>query len=181
MNVVIFGLYAFLFWTIRSQNEKASQLLAEAHQSAKKNEALSAVKASLWENKGFLSQIDSFFVGQDGVVPFISTLETLGTSSAVKLDIGSVSEDTSKKNSDTFSESLTLKLALSGSWDNIFYFLSRLQNLPYRIEITNATIGLQGAADSIKFTTASSTSMTRVKASGEEWKATFDIRVLKLK
>ena len=88
LNVAIFSVYGFLFWKIQNQNEKAAQLLVEADANVKKNEALSAIKISLSENKDFLSQIDSFFIGKEGVVPFITTLETLGKESAIKLDIG---------------------------------------------------------------------------------------------
>ncbi len=177
LNVVMYGVYGFLIWDINTKNQAASELMVQAGANMKKDEALRAIKLSLSENKDFLSQIDSFFVAPDGVVAFITILESLGKDSNVKLDIGAVAIESDKQDPHPFSENLTLKLSMSGSWQNISYFLSKLQNLPYRVGITSATVTLEGAADSTKFTATS----TRVQANGEVWKGTFDIKVLKLK
>lgn len=176
LNVVIFVVYGFLYYDIGSQNKKASVLLGQVNSDMQKNDTLRAIKVSLNQNKDFISQIDSFFIAPDGVVNFISLLESLGKKAGVKLSIGSVSV-VPEGGAKDFKENLSLRLDMSGSWENIYYFLSLLQNQPYRIMFDNASVSLEGAADAIKFTDKGT---ARVRGQNEVWKGAFSIRVLKL-
>ncbi len=178
MNVVVFGVYTFLFLDIKAKNEKVYDLLSEADRDIKKDETLRAVKYSLSENKNFISQIDSFFVPQDGVVSFIDTLERLELNSGIDLGISYVSVETNTKNKNDFKEVLNLRLDGEGSWQNLFHFLSLLENLPYRIEFNSVSFVLSGASDSILF---SGSDGLRVRAPSEFWKGSFEVLVYKLK
>lgn len=176
LNVVIIFVYGFLYYDIGSQNKKASELLGQVNSDMQKNDTLRAIKISLNQNKDFISQVDSFFIAPDGVVNFISLLEGLGKASGVKLSIGSVSV-VPEGGAKDFKEDLSLRLDMSGSWEQIYYFLSLLQNQPYRIMFDTASIGLEGAVDAIKFTDKGT---VRVRGQNEVWKGAFSIRVLKL-
>ncbi len=177
LNVVIFGVYGFLFWDIRAKNIQVYELISEADRDIKKDETLRAIKLSLNNNQDFISQIDQFFVPRDGVVSFIDLLEKLGHDSGVELTIGSVSVESETKNNNDFKEILRLKLGSEGSWQSVFYFMSLVENLPYRIEFENASLVLAGASDSILF----SGNGSRVRTSDEIWEGSFEVLVYKLR
>ncbi len=178
INVIVFGLYAFLFWKVIDRSQTTATLMAEETADRQKNDALQAIKQSLNENKDFISQIDSFFVAPDGVVSFITFLEKLGSDSGVKINIGSVAVNPDSKDPNDFKENLSLKLEIEGTWQNVVYFLSRLENLPYRVQFDSATISLQGVSDGINFKESGA---LRKRMPDESWKGLFDIRLLKLK
>lgn len=178
INVIVFGLYAFLFWKVIDRSQTTATLMAEETADRQKNDALQAIKQSLNENKDFISQIDSFFVAPDGVVSFITFLEKLGSDSGVKINIGSVAVNPDSKDPNDFKENLSLKLEIEGTWQNVVYFLSRLENLPYRVQFDSATISLQGVSDGINFKDSGA---LRKRMPDESWKGLFDIRLLKLK
>ncbi len=178
INVIVFGLYAFLFWKVIDRSQTTATLLAEERSDRQKNDALQAIKVSLTENKDFISQIDSFFISPDGVVGFITFLEKLGKDSGVKINIGSVAVNPDSKDPKDFKENLKLKLEIEGTWQNVVYFLSRLENLPYRVQFDTATISLQGVSDGINFKESGA---LRKRMPEESWKGLFDIRLLKLK
>lgn len=178
INVIVFGLYAFLFWKVIDRSQTTAMLLAEERSDRQKNDALQAIKVSLTENKDFISQIDSFFIAPDGVVGFITFLEKLGKDSGVKINIGSVAVNPDSKDPKDFKENLKLKLEIEGTWQNVVYFLSRLENLPYRVQFDTATISLQGVSDGINFKESGA---LRKRMPEESWKGLFDIRLLKLK
>jgi hypothetical protein len=178
LNVAVFGVYGFLFWNVRTENKEASQLQSEADTDIEKNNELSTVKESLSQNASFISQIDSFFVAHDGVVDFISMLEKLGQDAGVKLNIGSVAVDSTQTKKVDFKEGLRLRIETGGSWRDTLYFLSVVENLPYRVEFNSSSLSLIGAEDSILFKDSSA---SRERSKDETWKSSFDITVLKLK
>lgn len=178
INVVVFGTYAFLFWKIVDRSQTTMALTAEEVSDRQKNDALQAIKMSLNENKDFISQIDSFFIAPDGVVSFITFLEKLGRDSGVTISVGSVAVSPDSKDPKDFKEYLRLKLEVDGTWQNTIYFLSRLENLPYRVQFDSAALSLQGVSDEINFEEEGA---LRKRVPEESWKGIFDIRLLKLK
>lgn len=178
VNVLVFGVYAFLFWKVIDRSQTTAKLLVEETADKQKNDALQAIKMSLSDNKDFISQIDSFFIAPDGVVGFITFLETLGKDSGVAIAIGSVDVNPDSKDPNDFKESLNLKLEIEGTWQNVLYFLSRLENLPYQVQFDTAAVSLQGASDSLPFKEGG---VLRKRMPEESWKGLFDVRFLKLK
>jgi Tfp pilus assembly protein PilO len=179
LNVLVFGAYAFLYIDIKSKNVRVSELLTEAENDMQKDASLRAIKTSLNENKEFISQIDSYFVPKNGVPDFIDTLEKLGKESEIALSIGSVSVEEGKNKND-FKDALHLHVDTIGSWQNIYYFLSVLESLPYRIQFDQVSVTLSAASESILFGVGP-VSGARQKSANESWKGTFDIIVYKLR
>lgn len=180
--LLAFLLFGGLFWIIKTQNENIAILASEAHQSFAKDEAVRSIKASFEKNKEALQSIDSFFISKDGVVDFINSLDTLGKQYGVTLNIGEVTSEVDLKVKDDFKETLKLRLDASGSWNSVMNFLTALENLPFRIKVDQVSIGLASASDKLLFVNASSTGTElRKPGSKEEWKASYNISILKLR
>jgi len=179
---IVFAMYGFLFWSIKEKNEQISQLTNEANRNTQTDTALRGIKSALNNNKNSVVQVDSYFIPKEGVVDFINTLDTLGKESGTTLVIGAVSTEEDRTEANSFKETLKLRLETSGSWQETYYFLSKLESLPYHISINQTTFSLTSATDRMSFVNASTTDATkRVQGSDEYWKGSFDITVLKLK
>ncbi len=179
LNVLVFGAYGFLFWSIQNKEAQAGVILSEVVQNNARNDSLIAIKSSLSENQDFISQIDSLFIPSDGAVAFINMLETLGQQSGVKVSINSVGVTQDPKIAKDFKQTLHLNLMTDGSWSNTFAFLSIVENLPYRIQFEQVNLTLSGGADSILYKGANMNS-PRTRAANESWNGIFDVTVLQL-
>lgn len=177
LNVVIFGVYGYIYWNIVQESHTITELQVQSNEYQAKNDALRSVKISLDENQDFISQIDTFFIAKDGVVNFINTLERLGQSTGLKINIQSVSVEQGSDPKD-FKEGLKLKIETEGSWQDSSRFLSIIENLPYRVVVNSASVILNGSSEAILFKDGE---FSRKVGPEEVWKWTFDITVLKLK
>lgn len=178
LAVASLALYGFLFWEIKTKTEEAVKIQEDADKDVKREEGLHLAKVSLAKNKEAIEKIDSYFIARDGVVSFIEELESLGKETGVILSIGSVSAEADPKVKDDFKETLRIRLEASGSWENLFYFLSILESLPYRAQIEQMTLSLAGASDKIPF---GSETVKRTPGKGEVWKGAFELTILKLR
>jgi Tfp pilus assembly protein PilO len=179
LNILVFGAYGFLFWNIQNKEAQAGVLATEASQNATKDTALRSIKSSLTQNKGFITQIDTYFIPSDGAVTFINMLETLGKQSGVKMSIDSVNVTQDPAVAKDFKQTLHLRLITDGSWLNTFALLSTIENLPYRIEFEQVSLTLSGGSDSILYNGANISS-PRTRAANESWNGIFDVTVLQL-
>src|ERR1035437_10822230 len=179
LNILVFGAYCFLFWNIQNKEAQAGVLATEASQNATKDTALRSIKSSLTQNKGFITQIDTYFIPSDGAVTFINMLETLGKQSGVKMSIDSVNVTQDPALAKDFKQTLHLRLITDGSWLNTFALLSTIENLPYRIEFEQVSLTLSGGSDSILYNGANISS-PRTRAANESWNGIFDVTVLQL-
>ena len=178
LNLIVWGGYGFVFWKIRSQNKHISTLLNEAEQDVKKDESLRLIKASLGENKDFLSHINSYFIPNEGVVGFIDTLESYGKQIGVDVTIGSVSVEPDSQNKEDFKELLRLKVEAIGSWNNLVSYLLTLENLPYSVRIDQVSYVLNSSNSNF----SSSGSAQKNNANENiRWKGLFEFTVLKLR
>lgn len=78
------------------------------------------------ENK----KTSSVFLKENNVVSFIETVENLGRSSNVKLDISSINFNPTQGEE---IKSFRLNINTEGSFQNIFYFISLLEKVSYSI------------------------------------------------
>lgn len=177
LNVIIFGVYGYIYWNIAQESKTIAELQVQSSEYQAKNDDLRSVKISLDENKDFISQIDTFFIAKDGVVSFINTLERLGQSTGLKINIQSVSVEPGSDPKD-FKEGLKLKIETEGGWQDSSRFLSIIENLPYRLVVNSASVILNGSSEAILFKDGE---FNRKVGPEEVWKWTFDITVIKLK
>jgi hypothetical protein len=181
LAVAAFIIYGFLFLNIKAKNEQISSLANDAQDLHSKDDVLKATKTILDQNKDLISQLDSYFIPADGVVGFISLLEGVGKYSGVDMTINSVGTEADTKAKDDIKEILRLHIETDGSWKNTFYFLSVLENLPYRIDVEQVSLGLTGATDKVLFDTKSDKAQTRQQGKDERWHGSYDVTVVKLK
>lgn len=82
--------------------------------------------------------VDSYFVAPDGVVDFIEQIEALGLGIGAEVEVKSVKTVPIKSEKEL--EFLEITLSATGNWRQNLSFFTKLENLPYKIEIKNALV-----------------------------------------
>lgn len=180
IDIIAFVLYGALFFLIKNKNQDTSTLLNNAERDLKKDEFLRVAKFSLDQNRAEVEKLDTFFVAKDGVPNFIEYIEGLGKESGVALSIGNVSVEPDTKNKDDFKEILRLKVEMLGSWQELFTFLSIIENLPYRVQIDNVSFAVDASEEALFFGGEASTTNSSLSG-GNQWKGFIEFTLLKLR
>ena len=122
------GAYLYLYGMIESINGETATLTEQFSQSSTKQEQLRSVKALLADTATARAQVDLYFIGQDGVVDFLKTIEGLGKISRVALEVDSVNVEGAAKGS--VLEGVPIGVRFSGSFSNSMRFLYLLERFP---------------------------------------------------
>lgn len=139
LNVVVFSLCFLLFRDIQKRSITISTISNELDQVSEKQSQYLSFKDIINETKEERAKIDSFFVSNDGAVGFLELIEDQGRLSNSTTTIVSVRTEDDKLASSTV-EILELELEVGAKWQDLYYFLSLLENLPYNITFKNVVI-----------------------------------------
>lgn len=108
---------------------------------AKRREALNhSVRAVLASSAGERAELQSYFLTEDGAVPFIEMMEGLAKRTSVSLDIESVTESPV---SEASLESVRMVLRARGGWNNIVHFLALSDAIPYLHTVSDFSLERQ--------------------------------------
>ncbi|MCK6462760.1 MAG: hypothetical protein L6Q29_03005 [Candidatus Pacebacteria bacterium] len=112
---------------------------------AENEERLAGLKSAMDSLNSFKKEsdiIESVFLTEDEMIRVIEGLESISANSGVKLKINSVSADGAKNLKPSFS------FSVDGPFESIIRYLYSLENLPYLINITRASIIKKGTSAS---------------------------------
>src|SRR3989344_6004474 len=156
--------YAFLFVTVRAKQQSVSMLRGSIEAGSAHDAALTAAKDLVGKTAADRAKLDSFILQTAGVVPFITSVERLGTITGTNIEVRSVG--ITAVSGATSTEALSLSVSTEGSWNQMMHFLSLIESLPYRVELT----GLQFVE-----------STENPKAKVKQWEAQVSFSVAKMK
>jgi|GEM_PF-2798846 len=137
--VVAGGIFFYFYRTIGSVNAHIGELTAQVTQNSKKEEQLRSLKALFADTASQRGAVDTYFIGQDGVVPFLERLETLGKETGVDLEVSSVSVEKSDAPQAVL-EKVPLTLSIAGSFTAVMRFINLLEKIPIPGELTLARL-----------------------------------------
>jgi hypothetical protein len=171
VDAAAIGAYVLGLGSLFSENQQVSDLAVQVSSYVVTNQTLSTLQSSLGSAEKGVLQADAYFIAPDGVVGFISLIESLAKQSGLKLTIDSV--DAADIDSDTknFEERVTLRVETMGSFASTEHFLKLVESLPQSGALKLASIDKLdpvGAA-------------IRGNAQQGQWKGEFEITALKLK
>ena len=160
-------LYLCALWYIRSSlnyvNETNSALLSGVGDKA----VVAKGGELLRMREEEVARIRSQFISSDQVAQFVETLETLGTAEGAKVTLSSLTyEDTQA--TEHFIP-LAVRIEARGSWDSLSRYLSLVESLPYRSEVKDVILGLDGETDTLAFGGTTS---------GKEWRLSLVLYVM---
>lgn len=156
--------YVFLWTSIEAMVTDAAYLRGDLLGTQIQVGTVAGAEKLLADTKTKRGMLQAYFVAPQGTVDFINFVESIGKTSGVTLEIENLGEV--GKESNDFSEILTIETTITGSFRGVFYFLSLLENAPYQIEILAANIERQGEDP---------------KEKNQTWQGRITFHVLKIK
>lgn len=174
--------YYFLFDLIKSKNQKVSIFSQEIDLYLERESMRRTTEKTAEELSEKIQKLDSYFLHKDEVVPFIESIENAGGKSGVVVDIVSVdvTNDPTVNNSDRKDEMMDLRLSVKGSWGNVINFISYVENLPYKVDVSNVVFRRDSAIAPF-FGVGEAASKVGGDSGVPEWSAAIQMGVLTLK
>lgn len=126
--------YGMAVREIRKNLSGAADLGSSIAAESQKEAGIESTRNILRNTAAEREKIDSYFVSSDNIVDFLEKIELLGKKSGVALSFDSVDIPSDEKNV------LRVRAGTKGSWENTFYFLSLIENLPFKIELEKSSV-----------------------------------------
>lgn len=142
--LVCVGVYYYMYRSLIKSNAEVAILSGELAKDGAKQEKTEALRQSIEKSTEDRTLLDSLFVKKDQVADLIQQLETLAALSSITktFSVDSASDD----NLDPFDkEKLHISVSTAGTWKNTSRFLALLENLPYKVSISGASLDLVGS------------------------------------
>jgi len=136
--VTSLGVGAWIVIQVRvvAQNANIAMAYEQLSLDERRDEQLRGVRALLRDTEAEQQEIDSYFVGADGIVQFLEELESLTRSTHAELEITSVDVKVEEESTSALEE-LSIILSVAGSWREVTTYLARLEALPYPITVSS--------------------------------------------
>lgn len=169
--VVIAVVYTMFFTSIKTKNENISLVINDIDISIERETKLKSVKSLIEDIKDDREKLDTYFVDDDEVIDFIENIETLAENMGVGVEVLSVDISDDENNTpeqNRISELLLLSLRVEGLWSDLFHFISIVEGLPFKIDVSKVNID------------AVYQDGEKIVSSGN-WKGLLNLSVLKLK
>ncbi len=177
LNIIIFGLFFYLFLNIKQSDEDISTKFAQIKQGIDRDERLQSVKNLLSETKNQREKMEKIFVQADGSVDFIEMVESLSKIAGVKVEIESVGIDASRNKIGSSTESFRFSVKTEGLWTNVIHLLGLLENIPFKVSFDNVSLDKISEPE-----TANPANPAKRKGQiASYWKGDFGFSVLKIK
>lgn len=146
--LIIWGVFTFLLWSINGLNNKIIDLTIQDNHATQKQASAQDVQSTLKKIQPDVDKLDTYLVTNSTIVSFIQTVESIAKTAGISLGINSVSlqgdaalsKSAAQKNNT--SQQLVIQFVSEGSWMDTYYFVSLLENLPFKISITQMSVSL---------------------------------------
>ena len=169
--VITTATYIVFFIGIKNKNESISLVANEIDIALEKEVKLKSIKNLIKDTENDRAKLNAYFVVDDKVIDFIEDIENLAKDTNVDLKVMSIDINDDGNNTpqqNNISELLQLNLKVAGLWDNLFHFISLVDELPFRVDISK--VNLQVVYDS-----------NNKDKNPTDWEGMFVVSVLKLK
>lgn len=205
--VILIAAWALGLWRIYSSSTKYRDLAMKAAQEAADLDQSRKLVGVIKDAETYYVDLSHRAIPKEGIVPFIETLEKLGSRSGANVSLGSInapddsSEVTSAANIKSLDDSIefghvSLNVSAVGEWVNIMKLLKITENLPYALHIDKVRISKSASGSTILVDNSSSGDAIPIKlgttAAGksslatkitkpvELWSLQFELTVLKI-
>jgi len=135
----LFALYYFLVVNILQNGREISSMSQKIKDNETKKNNLFSMQENLALSKDKAIRLQDFILKAESEVEFIKKIEDLAISSNVKSEIKTAKVEEISKINSTVANSFRVGLNAVGSWGNVVYFLTLIENLPLKITINNVS------------------------------------------
>ena len=142
LNVLLAGLYVFVFGMVKKNIRDASVASFKLEEYLSKEGKVSVVKKAVRDTKIYREKLDNYFVNLDDVPLFASKIESLAEVSGVDpINITILEQKGS---------ALMIEFETKGGFSNILHLLQLVESLPFKVNVTKSYISKIGNFDGDK-------------------------------
>jgi hypothetical protein len=152
--------FVFLYKQINSINQKAEMNTIAWQTEALRRNDINLLNNSLAQVSNDRALLETHFAQSSDIVPFLNTIEQLASSAGTKAQVGSV--DVGSGNT-----GLLINLTASGSFQQIYKFLTLLENSPYELDFPSVNISKSTVPD-----------VSSKTINDSNWEATIQVQLL---
>lgn len=134
IDLLILGVYGYLFFTVNSKNKEIAALYAVSHKEASDNERIKELLRTLKETEKERNMLSAYFITKTNAVAFIERIEMIGKNADVNVTINSVADGEKDKSA------LQLNFSATGNFPNMYHFIALIESTPYKIALKKADI-----------------------------------------
>jgi Tfp pilus assembly protein PilO len=134
INIVLFGMYGYLFYVVNDKNKETAVLYAASHQQAADKEKIQGLERTLKDTAKDRDSISKYFVSKTNAVTFIEQIEKVGKSANVVLSVNTVSDDAKDMGG------IQLSFSATGGFSDIYRLIALVESLPYKVTLKKTDI-----------------------------------------
>jgi Tfp pilus assembly protein PilO len=143
LTIITWGGYIFFLWDLGVQKNETDSLKAEVSFYENRHMEIREMINFLESKESQIKDIESFFLiyNEQNIVNFIEKIEQLAQETRVELEISNLlpSSENDKKY-------LNADFALKGNWEEINKMIALVENIPYKVSITDLSLRKEGDA-----------------------------------
>ncbi|MEI6581049.1 MAG: hypothetical protein WCO07_02655 [bacterium] len=133
-------IFIFLYKEINFNKKAFEENETKWQQETERREGIKLLNSSISKIEKEKSLLESHFAQSSNIVPFLDTIEALGNKVGAKTEVMLVDVPVESKN-------LNINMKASGSFEEIYKFITLLENSPYELEFISIDVQKQGAID----------------------------------
>ena len=138
-NAIVFFLisvvvFFFIYKEIKKNTDEIRKVEADLATEISKRDEIKTLNSYILSIQNEKAELETHFVQSSDVVPFLNTLERLGQGVGTKVEVNTIS--IAKDGT-----GLLVSLKDTGNFEQIYKFITLLENAPYELEFVSVDIG----------------------------------------
>jgi len=197
--LISLGGYIFIFTEVRSAGKESTIIEQRIEQEHEKTKKRDAVRTMLESTEADRMELESRLVTENTLVNFFEDMEGLSDAAKVKMEIAGIVEkveldpvlpkstEEGEENKPTKNpasgllEWLQLEINATGSWSEVYRFLTLVELLPYETTLSNVRFEMNTKATEQIITNEDGEEVSVPAPTTDSWKISFTLKVLELK
>ena len=163
VTVLVVSLYLYMSHSTNAMLQEVASAKEEVMDLEVDSSMDTKLKKLYSGSEGDWEKLYSAFVPEDNVVPFIEALEALGPRTGGEVTVASIDSSSGEAGSLAVNGYVNAKVTVCGSWGEVIKILELVENVQYKVMISNVRVDLAGEKGK----------------SDVEWVMSFDIRAVK--
>lgn len=132
LNIAFLSLYVFAYFYIQGKMIAVAEIKQEVNTIREENEQLANLTSVIRQIESDQAQLRSYFVEQNDIIIFLEELESLGDVTGAVVEVKTIEEI---EGDGTYGNQLDLNVTAQGSWEEVYHFLTLLENFPIKLVI----------------------------------------------
>jgi len=137
LGVLIYGVLK-----IRGENQIISQISNQADSDANESALAGSIKSVKNNNLTNINKIDNIIINDNDLVPFLESLEKIGTDVGLTIKTTSLVQDNGTSKSVKYPLIVHIAVETDGPWVSSLKFIEALENLPTKVAIDSVSLSL---------------------------------------